>query len=389
MCTFNKADQILPCSDIEALVKRIVHLTSVHPRHDVRVFWKECRTIAAAGYSVTLVVADGKGNELKDGVQIVDAGAHTGGRLSRMLNSTRRVFAKGLELNADLYHLHDPELLPIAMKLKAKGKRVIFDSHEDFPADIMSKPYLGRMARLVISKLFALYEKRSCRKLNHIVSATPAIREKFQRIGCESLDINNYPMLEELEELLPWDQDRAAVCYIGAMTAIRGVPELVDAMSQTTTPARLALAGSFTEAAAGEYCKKSQGWSSVDDHGFVGREKVREIMSRSVAGVVTFLSAPNHVDAQPNKMFEYMSAGIPVIGSNFPLWRSIIEGNKCGVCVDPADPMAVAAAIDYLFIHQAEAKTMGERGRAAVLERYNWDGEGKKLIGLYEKILGV
>ncbi|MNR34850.1 GDP-mannose-dependent alpha-(1-6)-phosphatidylinositol monomannoside mannosyltransferase [compost metagenome] len=125
----------------------------------------------------------------------------------------------------------------------------------------------------------------------------------------------------------------------------------------------------------------------VDDHGFVGRGEVREIMSRSVAGVVTFLPAPNHIDAQPNKMFEYMSAGIPVIGSNFPLWKTIIEGNQCGVCVDPADPVEIAAAIDHLFIHQSEAREMGVRGRIAVLEKYNWDSEGAKLIALYQEIL--
>ncbi|MNG05930.1 GDP-mannose-dependent alpha-(1-6)-phosphatidylinositol monomannoside mannosyltransferase [compost metagenome] len=110
-------------------------------------------------------------------------------------------------------------------------------------------------------------------------------------------------------------------------------------------------------------------------------------MSRSVAGVVTFLPAPNHIDAQPNKMFEYMSAGIPVIGSNFPLWKTIIEGNQCGVCVDPADPVEIAAAIDHLFIHQSEAREMGVRGRIAVLEKYNWDSEGAKLIALYQEIL--
>lgn len=368
-------------------MKRVAHLTSVHPRHDIRIFWKECRSLAVAGYSVFLVVADGGGDEVKDGVSIVDAGAHQGGRLSRMTKSARRVLNKAIELEADLYHLHDPELLPIAVRLKKLGKKVIFDSHEDFPADIMSKPYLGRFARVAVSRLFAFYEKRVCKTLDYIISATPAIREKFISISCQSVDVNNYPLLGELEELLPWDTDRAIICYIGAMTAVRGVPELVDAMAHTKSGARLALVGNFSESATGERCKESSGWGVVDDHGFVGRGEVREIMSRSVAGVVTFLPAPNHIDAQPNKMFEYMSAGIPVIGSNFPLWKTIIESNQCGVCVDPADPVEIAAAIDHLFTHQSEAREMGARGRIAVLEKYNWDSEGAKLIALYQEIL--
>lgn len=368
-------------------MKRVAHLTSVHPRHDIRIFWKECRSLAASGYSVFLVVADGGGDEVKDGVSIVDAGAHQGGRLSRMTKSARRVLIKAIELEADLYHLHDPELLPIAVRLKALGKKVIFDSHEDFPADILTKPYLGYFSRLAVSKMFAFYERYVCGRLDYVISATPAIAEKFRSINCTSLDINNYPLLEELDELLPWESDRSAVCYIGAMTTVRGVPELVDAMAETKSEARLALVGKFTEVIAGERCKESPGWNAVDDHGFVGRGEVREIMSRSVAGVVTFLPAPNHVDAQPNKMFEYMSAGIPVIGSNFPLWQTIIEGNRCGICVDPAAPAEIAAAIDHLFTHQSEAREMGERGRAAVLEKYNWDSEGAKLISLYQKIL--
>lgn len=364
-------------------------MTSVHPRHDVRVFWKECRTLALSGYDVFLVVADGKGDEATEGVKIVDVGRHQGGRLSRMTKTTKKVFERAVALDADLYHLHDPELLPVAVKLKKAGKKVIFDSHEDFPADIMSKPYLSPIARVAVSKLFYVYEKIACKKLDYIISATPAIREKFLRIKCPSLDINNYPMLDELEALLPWSEDRSSVCYIGAMTAVRGVPELVDAMGHTQSGVRLALAGNFTDKGTKERCEQSAGWLNVDDHGFVGRDEVRNIMSRSIAGVVTFLPAPNHVDAQPNKMFEYMSAGIPVIGSHFPLWRSIIEGNQCGVCVDPANPREIANSIDYLSTHQAEAKMMGERGRAAVLEKYNWSSEGKKLVTLYETVLGV
>lgn len=337
---------------------------------------------------MTLVVADGKGDSVVDGVKIVDAGPPQGNRIRRMTRSARAVYEKAVALRADLYHLHDPELLPVALKLKRRGHRVIFDSHEDFPADILTKPYLGTIARHTIATTFALFERYAVAKLDVIVAATPTIRDKFLKLGCRSLDINNYPLLEELSEHLSWLEDRGKVCYVGAMTGIRGVPELVDAMALTRSRARLALVGNFTEKATGERCRSSAGWPKVDDHGFVGRLEVRRIMEDSAAGVVTFLPAPNHVDAQPNKMFEYMSAGIPVIGSHFPLWREIIEGNGCGICVDPANPAAIAAAIDHLVEDQATGRAMGGRGRAAVLEKYNWDSEGKKLVALYRS-LGV
>ena len=105
-----------------------------------------------------------------------------------------------------------------------------------------------------------------------------------------------------------------------------------------------------------------------------------------MAGLVTFYPLPNHVDAQPNKMFEYMSSGLPVIASNFPLWKKIIEGNKCGLCVDPLDPAAIAKAIDYIVSHPDEARAMGENGKRAVYEKYNWGVESEKLISLYRSL---
>ncbi|OQM76230.1 glycosyltransferase family 4 protein [Manganibacter manganicus] len=366
---------------------RAVQLTSVHPRDDIRIFRKQCTTLANAGVPISLVVADGKGDSSEAGVRIIDVGRPLGGRLSRMARVVNRVYRKALELDADLYHLHDPELLPIGLKLKKRGKKVIFDSHENYPADIRTKHYIPTPARPIISFLFSGLERYICTRLDHVVAATPGIAEHFRAIGCRVLEINNYPQAEELGELLPWNDKLDQVCYVGAMTSIRGVPELVDAMAHTRLDVRLALAGRFTEAATGDLCRKSAGWKRVFEHGQVSPQQVRTVMQKSMAGVVTFLPAPNHIDAQPNKMFEYMAAGIPVIGSNFPLWRTIIEGNQCGICVDPTNPSAIASAIGRLMDRRQEAEKMGQRGRKAILEHYSWERESSKLIMLYQELL--
>jgi glycosyltransferase involved in cell wall biosynthesis len=132
--------------------------------------------------------------------------------------------------------------------------------------------------------------------------------------------------------------------------------------------------------------KASPGWRRVNAHGFLDRRGVREVMTRSLAGIVTFHPLPNHLDSHPTKMFEYMSSGIPVIASNFPLWRDIIEGNQCGICVDPHDPKAIAAAIDYVVTHPQAAQAMGENGRRAVLEKYNWTVQANRLTDFYGAI---
>ncbi|MBN8978394.1 MAG: glycosyltransferase family 4 protein [Rhizobiales bacterium] len=366
---------------------KVAHLTSVHPRFDTRIFRKECLTLHRADYEVSLVVADGHGDAVVEGVNILDVGMVKGGRLRRMTASANSVYERARALGSDLYHLHDPELLPIGLKLKRAGHKVIFDSHEDYPADILTKAYLKPGLRRLVSSGFSVFECYACPKLDYIVAATPAIRAKFEHLGCAVVDINNFPLVAEFDEGISWESKRTHACYVGAMTSIRGVPELVDAMALTDPSITLSLVGEFTEDATAERAKASRGWQRVREHGFLGRKELRATLAHSFAGVVTFLPAPNHVDAQPNKMFEYMAAGVPVIGSHFPLWREILGSNDCGICVDPGNPSEIARAIDMLFHDQERGRSMGERGRAAVLSKYNWERESSKLLELYGAIL--
>ncbi|WP_294765068.1 glycosyltransferase family 4 protein [uncultured Rhodoferax sp.] len=367
---------------------RVVHLTSAHPRDDIRVFLKECRSLAAHGHEVVLVVADGRGDEVRDGVTIADVG-RSAGRLDRMFKATRRVSRKAVALDADIYHLHDPELLLVGLKLKRRGKKVVFDAHEDVPKQILGKHYLHPWVRRVLSWGFAHFEHYACARFDGVVTATPYIRDKFLPINLRSVDINNFPMIGELENAVPWGDKADEVCYVGSIAQIRGVKELVRAMESTRTPARLNLVGGFAEVKVEAEVRTYPGWSRVNVLGVQDRQGVREVLGRSVAGVVTLHPASNYLDALPIKMFEYMSAGIPVIASDFDLWRTIVEESKCGLCVNPLDPAAIGLAIDYLVGHRAEAEKMGANGRQAVLSRYNWAREEAKLIGFYDRLLSA
>lgn len=369
-----------------AAISRVAHLTSAHPRNDTRIFLKQCRSLAAAGHQVYFIVADGVGDEIRDGVQVMDVGASTG-RRDRMFGATRRVLRRAIELDADIYHFHDPELLPIGMALKRRRKRVIYDAHEDLPRDILSKSYLSSGVRRPIAAAADVFERFSCRRFDAVVAATPAIRDKFRRVGIEAIDVNNYPLLGELEAASVSSGKAREVCYVGGITAIRGIKEMVTALALTKSGVRLNLAGAFEEPALKAEVGKEPGWERINELGFLSRPQVSEMLARSVGGIVTFHPVDNHIQAQPNKMFEYMSAGVPVIGSNFPLWREIIEGNRCGICVDPLDPSSIAAAVDELVENPDLAREMGLNGSRAVRERYNWAVEEKKMLCLYEELL--
>lgn len=366
---------------------KIAHLTSAHPRYDTRIFVKMCRSLATCkDYDVSLVVADGMGDEVKDGVNIIDTGAKSGGRISRMTKSVKKVYEKAKELDCDIYHLHDPELIPIGLKLKKLGVKVIFDAHEDLPKQILSKPYLGRFTKTLFSNFFELYEKLTCKRFDYIVTATPYIRDKFLSINKKSMDINNFPILSEFADETSWKEKKDEVCYVGAISKNRGIKELIKAM-ELTSEIKLNLAGNFSEKTVQDEVKSYEGWKNVNELGFLNRDGVAEVISRSKAGIVTLHPIINYVDALPVKMFEYMASGTPVIASNIKLWQEIIEDAKCGISVNPMKSKEIADAIEYIMTHSREAEIMGQNAKKAVMLKYNWEVEEKKLFKVYEELL--
>ncbi len=369
--------------------KHIVHLTSVHPPFDTRIFRKECWSLVQAGCRVTLV-APHSYNEVVDGVQI-KAVPPAGRRLARMTLTAWQVGQVALRLNADLYHFHDSELIPVGLWLRLLGKKVIYDIHEDIPRDLLSRSYLpGWMLRL-LSWGVERVENFASHYFSALITATPAIGRRFQHTNSRISIINNFPILDELaySNNTAWDQRSPTVTYVGTIALERGLAEMVEALAYLPAhvQVRLKLAGEISPPQHRHMVSQLPGWQQVDELGFVDRTEVSRILSCVSAGLVILHPIPGFLESHPTKLFEYMSAGIPVIASDFPLWRQIIETAGCGLLVDPLNPKAIAEAIEYLLSHPAEAEAMGRRGREAVEKKYNWTVEKAKLLQLYEDLL--
>jgi glycosyltransferase involved in cell wall biosynthesis len=362
----------------------------VHSAFDIRIFEKECRSLAQAGYQVTLVAPHLRDEEA-GGVH-VHAIPEARGRLSRMTRTVWRVYREAVRRPAEVYHFHDPELIPAGLLLKAKGKRVIYDIHEDVPRQILQKFYLPRWSRRPISWLAERTENTACRCFSGLVAATPAIAERFKPLNSSTLVIHNFPRVRELLPSVvgPWNQRASSVAYIGSIFPNRGVREVIAAMDllpETLNPT-LKLAGWFSPTNFQDELARLPGWRKVEFLGLLDRAGVANTLGCVRAGLVSLLPAPNHLRSIPIKLFEYMSAGVPVIASDFPLWRDIVGGAGCGLLVDPLNPQAIADAIAYVLNHPEEAETMGRRGREAVENHYNWEIEERKLLRFYAGLTG-
>ncbi len=359
---------------------RIAHLSSVHPRYDTRIFHKMCKSLAQL-YDVSLIVADGKGDETIDNVKFIDVGKPIN-RRDRILNTTKKVLQKALEINAKVYHLHDPELIPIGIKLKKMGHKIIFDSHEDIPKQILAKHYINNLSKKLASFIYSKYEIYSLKKFNFVIAATPIIKEKFLKhnINCE--DINNFPIVDEFLKLNPKFESNT-FCYIGTLYKTRGIEEIVKAIENVD--AKLIIAGKFYDQSFEEYIKSLKGWEKVDFRGFVGKNEILNILKSSLAGIVTLHPTPSYIEAYPVKMFEYMASGIGIIASNFSLYKKLLEND--GIFVNPLNTNEIANAMQYCIENKEKIKKMGEKSRELIKEKYNWKREEKKLFKIYEKVL--
>lgn len=363
---------------------KVCHMTSAHQPNDVRIFLKECRSLKRASHEVVFIVP---GTNLKEAEEIIIRGIQSRkSRLGRFVCTVFDIYRCARREKAQIYHFHDPDLIFVAILLKILGSSVIYDVHEDVPRQMLSKYWIPKILRIPLATGFEIVENACSKYFDGIITATPFIQKRFARINKRVCNINNYPLLEEKNtNMNTWAQKEVAACYVGGISEIRGMKEMIQALN--IAEIELHLVGAFASESEQRYARANSGWKYVVEHGVLARKKALQIMHRSIMGLVLFHPVPNHVNAQPNKLFEYMAAGIPVIASDFPLWKEIILKHGCGICVNPLDPNEIAQAINYIVNNIDEAKVMGKNGLRAMEENFSWAHEEIKLINFYDEVL--
>lgn len=368
---------------------KVCHLTSAHPRYDTRSLKRQCVSLAENGYEVWFIVNDDKPDELFEGVNIRSTGQTFNKRIKRMTKGVKAVYKIALEVNADIYQLHDPELLTIALKLKKKGKKVIFDSHECYARQITTKNYLPKMLLGVISSLYFKYESHVSKRIDGIITCCEA-EPKYSFLGRSKrvTYINNLPKQSEVQMIERGKNDFSErnICYSGGITYSRGAVQLAEAANKAN--AVLHLAGMFESEELQTKIMSLSSNNSVVFHGYLNKPDLKELYSKCFIGMCTLLPTGQYdkMGNLPTKVYEYMGMGMPFIISDFTYNRGFLEKYRAGLLVDPENPDEIAEKINYLFDHPDEAKKMGEIGREAFEKEFNWNVEELKLLDLYKTV---
>lgn len=365
--------------------EKVCLLTTVHPPTDIRVFHKEAVSLAKAGYSVTLIATEAVPG-IHEGVILVPL-PKPFNRFTRMTLGSFRGLVAALRSMSRIIHIQDPELIFAALVMKILGRMVIYDVHEDFAQATLARHWVPTPFRRLLGVTGQLAERISAFFFDAIIAATPTIANRF-RSHPRIVTVCNYPLLDEIQPVTGETTMDAVICA-GVISENRGALVMLEAIRKLneTRKVRLLLAGKFSPENFKSTLEKHSGWKHVEYLGFLDRPGLASALQRASAGLVILNPEERFKVALPTKMFEYMAAGIPVIASDFPLWRNIVDESHCGILTEPTNPHAVAETIEKVLSNPKEAKAMGKRGREAFTSKYNWSSQEIILLNLYRDLM--
>ena len=363
--------------------KRIVMMANPgHRAFDPRVFGKEARSLAKAGFDVTFLVPHDKDEE-REGVRILSVPRYPKG-WKKLVTSPWLLYRRALKLPKDsIFHLHDSELLWIGVLLKLRGRKLIYDAHEDTPLQITYQHWIPKLLRKPYGWFYYVLEKLVGHWFDAIIIAEPVIQQYFPEP--KTTLVRNFPILSEFVPYKPYSTRSKNVIYVGLVSKVRGAIEMAEA-------AKIANAGEgFKMIFVGDFSPANLRDDIIDKYPvecmpWMNTPQLMKFVMDASAGMIVPHPIERYNTNYPVKVFEYMAAGMPVIASKFGESARFVQEANAGIVVDPLNPKEIADAIHWVLDHPGEAAAMGERGKKLIVEKYNWEGESNRLVELYRRL---
>lgn len=361
----------------------VLHISSVHPYDDVRIVYRECVILRRSGFDVRAAFFEARGAEV-GGVPLIDMGRRPRSRLLRALIATWRMRALVAKLRPRAVHLHDPELLPLALMLKRDGLIVFYDAHEDLPRQIFHKHWIPRALREPISRLAARMLPRAFAQVDGLVVAARHIHDT-SILDHQRVVLRNMPLRREADGLpQPSFSDRErAVAYVGAIDAARGTFDVVRAALGTGCV--VYLAGHAEEACL----RRIQAIDPIRVRylGIVAPPDVAALLDHCRVGLAVLPRTPAYLDALPSKLFDYLNVGLPCVISNFDKWLADLGPELVPYAVAPGDTGALRGLVGRLLDDEGEWKLAQVAARAVAARYPTADIESARLVDLYRRWL--
>ena len=366
---------------------KICHVTCVHQQNDVRIFSKECTSLAGEpGYEVYLS-AEGESRKANN-VNIIGNGELPGSRVKRLFQFSKKVVDSALKVEADLYHLHDPELLRHAMKFKKTGAKVIFDSHENVLDEIEEKQYLPTLVKKIAKIYFAHLLNYTLKRIDGVVIVTPQQEKGYKALNRNIVLIPNYPIVDTADDEKV-QKKPGRIAFAGLVSDLWSQEEIIRAL-EDVDGAEYRIFGPADE----EYIEKLSklpGWNKAEYFGVQPFERVQEELKSACCTVALLKPCRNTFYTEGTmgntKLFESMYNETPVIATSFELWKDVVEKNQCGFLIDPNNVDEIRGALKKMMSLSVEdISEMGRNGKQAVIRDYSWEKAYGELRKLYKSL---
>ena len=371
-------------------MKRFCFFIGTDRHHEEVLIFRQAKTLIENGFDVSYIVSDDEPEETLNGIRVVPNGAKRKGYLGRIIITPFLSYRTAKELNADVYQTTSLDQLVVGLGLKRKGKRVIFHLREGHPYTFKRKSKLPKWLTMLLVNLMVVWMKFVLRRYDSVITVSDDIANYLREWGLDNVWVQgNYPIINPRHEITFEDycSRENRILYFGSIYSISCQEYLLDALMKTKNVHYL-LAGKFwSNNTYYEQLKKHPKWADVEFIDGFSHEELYSFFDRStICNVLRDFSKTQSPNGSLGiiKIFESMEAALPIICSDVPIYRKMMEEYKCGILVDPKDSKQIAEAIDYLISHKEEAYQMGQEGRKAVIEKYSWNALSKEYMEIVD-----